>query len=247
MPTYGAPATADEQAAERVLVKRGWPRAPVSALFGFPFDDPPSARSAQERAALARGRAAYRRGGRPTLDEKAMLRVLASDGWSRGDAEALLGIIRLGPAAAASGPRAQDGGGDGPRVHPGAFPTWEQWHQEFGSADAPTRELTILPDGRVFVALTAEESAVADGPHPGSAVAGTDSWGRFGSPDSYGLPLPILAVREFTGTFFTVPADEEFASIVAAADNGDPTAQQVLAYLFSDRDAAVVPFDQVEA
>lgn len=99
-----------------------------------------------------------------------------------------------------------------------------------GGVDVVTRELTILPDGRIIAAISAEESAAEDGPHPGLELAGMGAWEEVTDavPQSVGLPYPVLAYQP-DGT--CRPAVQEFQSMLAAAELGDPTAQQVIAYL----------------
>ena len=113
-----------------------------------------------------------------------------------------------------------------------------------GGPDDVTRELTILPDGTTFGAVSAEESAADDGPHPGLELAGEGAWEDVTdqSPEDFGLPYPVLAYQP-DGT--VRPAVEEFQQTVAAAEGGDEVAQQVLAYLACGGDGP--PDVQVEA
>ncbi len=231
---YQTPFTSDERALRRVVLRYGWTNNDFGEMFLDLKAGPPSRPPSND--VQARGRAAFRRGGARPADERAVLRLVRRSRWSQQDAEGILGFIQLGPAAAASGPRAQDGALDIATAL-----------DVYGQPGPTTRELTILPDGGIFVALSIEEAADGDGPHPRLV---SWAWDRavVGPPEAYGLPLPIVADRppqSGEGPAFH-PADEEYRSTVAAADAGDPVAQQVLAYLFSDRDQAVVPFGPVD-
>ncbi len=103
-------------------------------------------------------------------------------------------------------------------------------------------ELTVYGGGTIiFVAKDEAESQAEDGPHPGVSILAPGAWAQASggkAPGAFNLPGPYVTTIDGSNPKV---ADEEYQSIVVAANGGSWKAKKALAYMGQGPDPGPAP------